>query len=240
MGWGQTGHRVIGKIASEHLDRKTRRALAEIMGHESLAVASTWMDEVRADSTYDYMNTWHWVTIPDGMTYAATEKNPDGDIIGTLERIIGELKANHETMPLAQQREYIRILVHLIGDIHQPLHVGTGLDQGGNDAKVNWFWNTPTNLHSVWDTRIIAHKEYSYTELAEVIDHTRKSTILEWQADSVRHWADESMSYRSQVYDVPENNNLAYDYVYANWDTVKLRLHQAGIRLAGVLNQIYG
>lgn len=240
MGWGQIGHRVIGKVATQHLDRKTKRMLAEIMGHESLAVASTWMDEVRADSTYDYMTDWHWVTIPDGQSYADAEKNPNGDIIATLERVISELKANKDTMPIDQQREYIRILVHLVGDIHQPLHVGTGLDRGGNDAKVTWFWNTPTNLHSIWDTRMIQHKEYSYTELAEVIDHTHKSVIEEWQNDTVRDWAEESKAMREQIYKVPEDGNLAYDYVYANWDTVKLRLHQAGIRLAGILNQIYG
>ncbi len=240
MGWGQTGHRVIGKIASEHLDRKTRKALAEIMGHESLAVASTWMDEVRADSTYDYMSDWHWVTIPEGESYESAEKNPNGDIIATIQRIIAELKSNKDTMPLAQQREYIRILTHLVGDIHQPLHVGTGLDRGGNDAKVTWFWSTNTNLHSVWDTRIIESKEFSYTELAQVVDHTSKTVILDWQSDTVLQWATESMSYRELVYAVPADENLAYDYVYATWDTVKLRLHQAGIRLAGVLNEIYG
>lgn len=240
MGWGQIGHRTIGKIASKHLDRKTKRALGDIMGHESLSEASTWMDEVRADDAYNYMNDWHWVTIPDGQTYEATTKNPNGDIIATIERIVDELKAGKDTMPVEKQREYIRILTHLIGDIHQPLHVGTGEDKGGNDAQVTWFWNTPTNLHSVWDSRIIDGKQYSYSELAEVVDHSTKSTVEEWQSATVRDWANESMAYRPRVYDVPEDKNLEYKYVYKNWDVVTLRLHQAGIRLAGVLNDIYG
>ncbi len=240
MGWGQTGHRVVGKIASKHLTKKARKALSTVMGHESLAVASTWMDEVKSDSTYDYMEDWHWVTIPDGQTYAQAEKNPNGDIIATLERIINELESNRESMSVGQQREYIRILVHLVGDIHQPLHVGTGLDRGGNDVKISWFWSTPTNLHSVWDTRIIQHKEFSYTELAEVVDHTKKSTVEEWQSATIRQWAEESMSYRPMVYEIPQDNVLAYNYVYATWDTVQLRLQQAGIRLAGILNRIYG
>jgi hypothetical protein len=240
MGWGQIGHRTIGEIASKHLDKKTKKALARIMGHESLAVASTWMDEVKSDSTYDYMSDWHWVTIPDGKTYETAEKNPNGDVIATIERLIKELETNHENMPVAQQREYIRILTHLIGDIHQPLHVGTGLDKGGNDAKVNWFWSTPTNLHSVWDSRMIDGRQFSYSELAQAIDHSTKSTIEEWQNATVREWASESMAYREQIYDVPEDKNLAYEYTYKNWDTVTLRLHQAGVRLAGVLNDIYG
>ncbi|MCA6075540.1 S1/P1 nuclease [Fulvivirga sedimenti] len=240
FGWGQTGHRAIGKIASKHLSKRTKRALAQIMGHESLAIASTWMDEVRSDDQYDYMTDWHWVTIPDGMTYEQAEKNPNGDIIATIERLIDELKAGHETMSIEKQKEYIRILTHLIGDIHQPLHVGTGLDRGGNDARVTWFWNTPTNLHSVWDSRIINEKELSYTELAEAIDHTSKEVLATWQAATVRDWAYESMTYRKQVYDIPEDGQLNYKYVYDNWGTVQYRLHQAGIRLAGVLNAIYG
>ncbi len=239
-GWGQTGHRTIGKIASKHLSKRTKRALAEIMGHESLAIASTWMDEVRSDDQYDYMIDWHWVTIPDGMTYDQAEKNPNGDIILTIERLIDELKTGHETMPVGKQREYIRILTHLVGDIHQPLHVGTGLDRGGNDAKVTWFWNSPTNLHSVWDSRMINEKELSYTELAESIDHTSNETLALWQSAGVRDWAYESMSYRGQVYDVPEDGQINYKYLYDNWGTVQYRLHQAGIRLAGVLNAIYG
>ena len=238
--WGQTGHRAIGKIASMHLKNRTKRQLAQIMGHESLAIASTWMDEVRSDSTYDYMTDWHWVTIPDGKQYDQTEKNPNGDIIEALERIIAELKANKDTMPVEQQRVYVRIIAHLVGDIHQPLHVGTGLDRGGNDAKVTWFWNSPTNLHSVWDTRMIEEKNLSYTELAEAIDHTSNSDIEKWQAASVRDWAYESMSYRGQVYNIPEDGQLNYQYLYYNWDTVTHRLQQAGIRLAGILNQIYG
>lgn len=238
--WGQTGHRAIGKIAMNHLSKRAKKQLAVIMGHESLAIASTWMDEVRSDNSYDYMTDWHWVTIPDGSSYDVTEKNPNGDIIATLERIIQELSTQKNIMPVEKQREYIRILAHLVGDIHQPLHVGTGLDRGGNDARVTWFWDTETNLHSVWDSRIIAHKELSYTELAAAVDHTLKSDIEQWQRDSVRDWARESMSYRKSIYNLPDDNNLAYRYVFDNWDIVQLRIQQAGIRLAGVMNMIYG
>ncbi len=238
--WGQIGHRAIGKIASNHLSNKARKQLAQIMGHESLAIASTWMDEIKSDRKYDYMYDWHWVTIPDGKTYENSEKNQNGDVIATLERLISELTNNRESLSIEKQREYVRIIIHLVGDIHQPLHVGTGLDQGGNDTKVTWFWNTETNLHSVWDSRIIDSKQLSYTELAAAVDHTLKTDIEQWQQDGVRAWAQESMSYRAQVYDIPEDGKISYEYVFKNWPTVQRRIHQAGIRLAGVLNRIYG
>src|SRR6185295_1703958 len=91
--WGPTGHRVTGYIADKHLTKKARLAMQRILGQQSLAMASTWMDDVRSDSLYDYMADWHWVTIPDGETYDQSKKNPKGDIIQTIERIITELKS---------------------------------------------------------------------------------------------------------------------------------------------------
>ncbi len=235
--WGPTGHRVTGKIAESYLSKKARKKLRQILKHESLAEVSTWMDEIRSDDRYDHTYDWHWVTVPDGMTYEQTNKNPKGDVIATIETIISEL----ETGGFAQEKEveHIKMLVHLVGDIHQPLHVGTGEDRGGNDVKVTWF-RSESNLHRVWDSGMIDQKKYSYTELAEIIDHTTKEQIEKWQASSVRDWANESKALREQVYELPEDKNISYRYMYHNWDTVELRLLQAGVRLAGVLNRIYG
>jgi hypothetical protein len=74
--WGPTGHRATGHIANKYLNTKARKNLERILKGQSLAIASTWMDEVRSDSTFDYMTDWHWVTIPDGQTYDQTTKNP--------------------------------------------------------------------------------------------------------------------------------------------------------------------
>lgn len=235
-GWGATGHRVTGHIASKYLNKKARKALERILEGQSLAMASTWMDEVRSDSTYDYMTDWHWVTIPDGMTYENAEKNPNGDIIQTLERIIIELKSKKLTPQ--QEREYIKILIHLVGDIHQPLHVGRGDDRGGNDIKVMWF-RTDSNLHRVWDSDMIDDTKLSYTELAESLILPSATDVQVLQKATVRDWAAESMTFRKKVYNIG-NGRLGYTYSYLYFNDVRLRLLQAGIRLAGVLNEIYG
>lgn len=237
FGWGLTGHRVVGDIAEKYLSRKAKKEIRKILGNESLAMASNWMDEIRSDSLYDYTHDWHWVTIPEGMRYEEAEKNPNGDIIQTIERIIKELKAgrlSHE-----QEAAHLKMLVHLVGDIHQPLHVGTGEDRGGNDVKVEWFWES-SNLHRVWDSGMIDQKKLSYTELSNSINNPTKKEIKEWQSASVRDWAYESMALRKQVYDLPENKKMNYEYAYHNYPIVEKRLLQAGIRLAGVLNDIYG
>jgi len=234
--WGPTGHRTVGLIADKHLTSKAKKNIAKILGQQSLAEVSTWMDEIRSDSLYNYMTDWHWVTIETGKTYDQSPKNPNGDVIATLERIIAELKKH--TLDKKTETEYLKMLVHLVGDIHQPLHVGCCDDQGGNKVKVKWF-GRDTNLHSVWDNSMIDDTKLSFTELTGFLEEPDLASLISLQKNSVREWANESMSFRKQVYDIGDAN-LGYKYSYKYFSIAKQRMRQAGIRLAGILNQIYG
>jgi hypothetical protein len=234
--WGVTGHRATGLIAERYLNSKTKKKIKKLLGQQSLAMVSTWMDEIRSDSTYNYTADWHWVTIETGKTYDESSKNPNGDVIITLERLINELKWGK--MDEKKQAEYLKMIVHLVGDIHQPLHVGCCDDRGGNSVRVKWARND-SNLHSVWDSNMIDETKLSYTELADALGQPDKATVAAWQKASVRDWANESMSYRKQVYAIGDGN-LGYKYSFKNLETVEHRLLQAGIRLAGVLNQVFG
>ena len=137
LAWGQTGHRAVGQVAENHLTKKAKKNIKKLLGNESLALASTWMDEIKSDSTYDYANEWHWVTIGDGETYAESEKNPNGDVVEAIERMKQILKS--DTASNQNKVRALKFLAHLVGDIHQPLHVGRGDDRGGNNLKVKWF-----------------------------------------------------------------------------------------------------
>jgi S1/P1 Nuclease len=234
--WGPTGHRATGLVAEKYLSKKAKKEMLRILGGQSLAMASTWMDEVRSDSTYDYMTDWHWVTIQDGQTYDESEKNPKGDVVQSIERIILALKS--KKLSPKEEAEHLKILIHLVGDIHQPLHVGGGNDRGGNDVKVMWF-RTDSNLHRVWDSDMIDDTHLSYTELGESLVKPSAEKLNVWQKSSVRDWAAESMSFRKPVYDYG-NGKLGYRYAYLNFEIVRERILQAGVRLAGVLNEIYG
>jgi hypothetical protein len=233
--WGPTGHRATGWIAQKYLSKKARLAIDRILKGQSLAMASTWMDEVRSDSVYDYMVDWHWVTIPFGQTYEQSEKNPKGDIIQVIEQTIADLKL--KKLSEQEQAQRIKILIHLIGDLHQPLHVGGKNDKGGNDVKVMWF-RVDSNLHRVWDSDMIDDTRLSYTELAESLDRPNADQIKTFQKSGVRDWAAESQRYEKQVYDIG-NGKLGYKYSYQYLPIVRERLLQAGIRLAGILNSIY-
>lgn len=236
FGWGATGHRATGLIAQQYLNAKAKKRVQQILGQESLAMVSTWMDEIRSDSTYNYTTDWHWTTIPDGGTYEDVESNPDGKVVMMIEKFVKELKTGKLTAK--QQAEYLKMLVHMVGDLHQPLHVGKPGDRGGNDLKVKWAGGD-SNLHRVWDSDMIDDTKLSYTEFAQSLGKPSAETVKKWQQTSVREWAKESMALRPQVYNIGKGN-LGYRYSYVNMPFVRERILQAGVRMAGLLNQIYG
>ena len=238
FGWGQIGHRAIGQLAQWHLNPLAEAQITRILGPVDLAIASTWMDEIRSDSAYDYANTWHWVTIPSGTTYNPEIQEPTGNAYEAVQQIVKALKGGG--LSSEQELEYLKMLVHLVGDLHQPLHVGTGDDRGGNDVRVLWQRDS-SNLHRVWDSNMINDKQLSYTELAAHLNrHVTPEKIKQAQSVLPEQWLSEAMSLRDTVYDLPGSRRIGYQYMYRNWPVVEQQLLLAGLRLAGILNDIYG
>lgn len=235
--WGQNGHRVVGDIAADYLTPEAHKQIDRVLGHESIPIASTWMDDIKSDPTYDHTHDWHWVTIPNGMTYQEAEKNPNGDLINSIQTFIEELKSG--SLPAKEEKKKLKMLIHLVGDIHQPLHVGNGKDRGGNATEVKWFYED-SNIHRVWDSQMIGYTKLSYTELSSAINHPSDNQIERWQNTDVLDWAREAKKLRDQVYDLPEDREIGYRYQYKNRKTLDRQLLKAGIRLAAVLNEIYG
>lgn len=234
--WGMTGHRVVGQIAEQYLSKKAAKEVKKILGTESLADVANWMDFIKSEPSYDYMKPWHYCTIPDGQSYAEAGTPEEKDIIWALEKFKNDLKS--ETASLETKQIALKSIVHLVGDIHQPLHVGNGLDRGGNDVKINYFWSS-SNLHRIWDSGMIDGQNLSYTEWVKKINHPTKEQVAGWQNDTVLDWAEESKALRPSVYDIGDQKNLTYRYNYDHIAQVELRLLQAGVRLAGFLNEIY-
>lgn len=132
------------------------------------------------------------------------------------------------------------MLVHLVGDLHQPLHIGRGDDRGGNDVQVTFF-NQNTNLHRVWDSQIIDGKQLSYTEIATHLNRKADEvTIKNLQFGGIEKWIADAMVLRPLIYDLPDEKRLSYSYVYKTFPVIQDQLLAGGIRLAGILNEIYG
>jgi hypothetical protein len=231
--WGQNGHRAIGHIAEQHLTEEVRYTVRQLLDGDSLAEASTWADEIKSDRDWNYASPWHYVNVEDDETYATAPKSPGGDAIEAIARMRATLK--DRSQPRRKRVEALKFLIHLVGDLHQPMHFGRRSDRGGNDVKVRWF-GKETNLHAVWDSDIIQGWELSYRELADMVDIPDAATRAQWGKAPVLQWAEESFAYRKQVYEIGDGD-LGYRYAYVHGPFLKQRIAQAGIRLAAVLNQ---
>ncbi|MDB5124891.1 MAG: Nuclease [Mucilaginibacter sp.] len=241
MAWGTQGHRICGQIASTYLTPKARLAIAQILGNESLALAGNWADFIRSDANYSYLAPWHYVdfdkvyTYPEMMDYLSHDKNVDA--YTKLQFLINELKK--KDISKENRLLYLHMLIHLVEDVHQPMHAAHADDKGGNDFKLNWF-NNPTNLHSVWDSQLIEFQQLSYTEYASAINHTTAAERAEWQAAPVSKWIFESNQITEKLYtEIKPGDTLNYKYNFTHIDIVNQRLLKAGVRLAGILNQLF-
>lgn len=233
--WGALGHRAVGLIAERYLSERASLAVRGILGPDSLAEVSTWADEIRSDPAWDHASPWHYISVDDDESLETVERNPDGDLLEALHRfeeMLRDPESSHE-----KKAQALKWMVHLMGDLHQPLHVGRRDDRGGNEIDVRWF-REPSNLHRVWDSGIINSQDLSYSELADFIDDPTLPQIRQWQSGDYERWAQESFDLRSQVYEIGDGN-LSWEYRYKKWPIVERRLLQAGIRLAGKLNAIF-
>ena len=236
--FGKTGHRTIGRLAELQLSESAAVAIQALLGTETLAEVSTWADEIRSDPNWDHARTFHYATVEDGDNYESSRKNPQGDIVAALR---GYLRTLEDTAaPLLKRRNALKWVVHLVGDMHQPLHIGRGGDAGGNRIDIRWFGEEKT-LHWLWDEGIIESTKLSFTELAVFVNNKITSEeIKAWQDTQILDWVDESIALRETVYALPEATNQgSYRYAYRNLPIVKERLAQAGVRLAGLLNAVF-
>ncbi|HEX9941367.1 MAG TPA: S1/P1 nuclease [Thermoanaerobaculia bacterium] len=238
--WGPNGHRIVGRIAANHLTDEAAHAVECLIGPEGLDQASTWADEIRSDPNWQpplkNPSPWHFISIDDQETLETTARDPKGDVLEAIERFSAVLRDPQADRQAKQ--EALRFLVHFVGDVHQPLHVGRRADRGGNTIEVTLF-NEKTNLHAVWDSGLIDSEKLSFSEFAAFIDHPTLKELQDWQAAPPAEWVRESKAVRDRVYKLPADHKLSFQYVFDNIPLVKKRLLQAGVRLAGLLNSIF-
>ena len=235
--WSKTGHRVIGKIAQEELSGKARRAIDKLLDGQSIASISNFADEIKADRRFKEYSAWHYVNIPPGKAYNEVEPSKYGDLVVGIRKCHAMVEDGKNTK--ADRVFYLKMLIHLIGDLHQPMHVGKIEDKGGNDIQVQWF-GRGSNLHRVWDSNMIDDYGMSFSELANTLPKLDKKKKKSIQEGSILDWVEESREIADQLYDSVEiGEKLAYRYSYTWWGTVESQLHKGGLRLAKVLNNLF-
>jgi hypothetical protein len=178
---------------------------------------------------------FHYVTVPVGKTYADVGAPEEGDSVTALKQFTETLKNKNASR--ADKQLAIKMIVHIIGDLHQPLHAGNGTDRGGNDVDVEFFWED-YNLHRVWDSGLIDRKQLSFTEWTEFLaPKITPEQAAEWVTTDPLVYIQESTVIRDTIY--PEGSRLSWQYLYDHTPTMNLRLQQAGVRIAAHLNAIF-
>lgn len=235
--WSKTGHRIVGEIASNYLNRKARRTIEDLLEGRSIAYVSNFADEIKSDPRYDKYYPWHYVNYPLDKDYSEITPDPSGDVVAGIATCIRILEDDQRSR--ADRIFFLKMLIHLVGDIHQPLHAGRKEDKGGNTIQVRWF-GRGSNLHRVWDRELIDNNEMSYTELAASLSKIGRRERMEQQAGDVYDWVEESHAIAGEIYSsVSAGEKLGYSYSYQYWATVERQLRKGGLRLAKVLNEIF-
>ncbi len=243
LSWGVLGHRITGGIAENYLTPKAKIEIQKILGNETIALASNWGDFIKSDSTYDSLYNWHFINLDSGLSknqvQAYLDRDTATDVYTKTKFLVRELKKKQLSMD--KKRMYLRLLIHFVGDIHQPLHVARKVDFGANRIRVQWFGDA-VNLHAVWDERLVEFQQLSYTEYIRAINFTTQQQRLAWQKQPISDWIIESYQITEKLYaGIKEaNQRLGYDYNFTHIQTVNERLLKGGVRLAGLLNDIFG
>lgn len=292
--WGDLGHQTVAEIAQRQLSAKAKVMVYDLIGHGPMAEAAIYPDLVRSDEDYKEFAAYHFIEIDprwgsyDKIPAALKEKHDANSLISSIPTKIFENILSGPKYDKLQRQDLMRYLIHLVGDVHQPLHVGNGYDRGANWCQVSYNLKN-TNLHSFWDSTLV---DYSFTakkvknpsykmpswkgysELADLImsDYSLND-FKKFTQDEPTTWYKESQSLHSKVYPngsadpathtycqslvKDENGQVVKDglgvakiikasstyqvdeaYMLAATEIIKTQILKAGLRLAGILNEM--
>ena len=237
--WGPKGHRIVAQVAYDNLDNKARKHVDKVLGTHGMIYLSTWPDEIKSDTIYPTSFTCHYQDLAGGMTDAevvATLTNypqEGGDLFMALDSLEAVLLRQPDC------HDALVFYVHMMADRYCPMHLAHLDDQGGNKVKMKWFGQN-TNLHSVWDSKLVENKGFSYTEYAnylyDVYGKQRKEILRMTEVETLLytyHLTDSVYQYQSTW------SGNAYHYAYRWASAMEYQLYMAGIKLAQSLNAIF-
>lgn len=269
--WGDEGHEIVALIAWNYLDAPVRAQVAQLLGGDAsgltadrgIAAEANWADRFRdADRggsgvNYQATREWHFVDIElgdrdeDAACFAhpalpsgafASAGPAHACIIDKIEQFRRELAAPN--LPTAERLVALQFLLHLIGDLHQPLHASDDHDRGGNDKRVEAAGYRAGSLHHYWDTVFVERLgEHSATVAQELLADISPTLARQWREGAPAAWAMQAFEIAQSVAygelpkpDATGRYRLSESYVRDATAAVRLQLERAGVRLAAVLN----
>jgi hypothetical protein len=235
FGWGRTGHHIVIDVAQSIASNSTLDSITKYLADETWQAASTWMDELRGNSQFDYMRKWHYINLEPTQAYSPTIENGD-NVVTQLDAAIRNLK-NRRNLSPDQVKLNLKVLFHLAGDLHNPLHVGYGTDRGGNDVKV--IFNDKTfSLHRIWDTEIIESQPTTRSDIMDRLQKTKKRKLKRLAKGSAPTWFLDSRAALPVVYSLT-SDTITTPYLEQGYPVAENLLFLGGVRLGVTLNEIF-
>lgn len=230
--WENKGHAMVAEVAFSYLDDATKKNVLSYLDEMTIEEAANWMDDIKKDKSLDYMKAYHYADFPKGTRAADREGS---NIVHVLNNTISELNAK-DKLSREEIKTRILFLFHLIGDLHQPLHIGYENDKGGNTVQLN-YRGQGTNLHSFWDSGIISSQNITLADCLNAQIYTPEE-LKAIRAVNIVSWSEESRGLLGQVYGYG-NPKVKDKYVEGSAKTIEKQIQKAGIRLAAVLQLFF-
>lgn len=231
--WGAEGHQIVADLAYAQLTPSAKKQVDRLLALEpgaTLASISTWADEHKNPASA----AWHYVNFPrSSCTYVPERDCPNGRCV------VAAVDRQAETLEYAVSDEAslqaLKYLVHLVGDVHQPLHAGYRDDKGGNKYQLQAFMRG-SNLHALWDSGLIRHlDENTGTTVKRLLAKSLPRKPL--KAHMALTTAEESCRIVGMNGFYPQRK-VGLDYVDRFTPLMEQRLALAGSRLAALLNTV--
>lgn len=260
LAWSALGHRMVGAIAERHLDPAAEARVRELLAGEpdpTLAGVAYWADALRNDSPAQFKATsrWHYINAQGGgCDFDLVRDCPDGNcVVAQIDRQRAILA--DRTQPREARRDALKFLVHLVGDVHQPMHAGDRTDAGGNQYQISLATALEpeayardkyvdgvmgTNLHSVWDYYILGARGLSLPQYSRALDALPWPPSTETPSSAPMAWAKESCRLIEARHLYPDGHKLDDAYLDAMRPLAEQRIRQAAWRLASMLNADLG
>jgi hypothetical protein len=245
LGWGKMAHRASAKLAEARLSRRTHEAIKGLLDEgESLADASTWADE--NSRSIPGSASWHYVNVPvTAARYDPQYCRKSGCVVSKIPEYRAVLLDRHA--PRARRQTALRLLVHLIQDVHQPMHVADRNDRGGNDLQLRYGRFEGTNLHQLWDSGLLRERFAHEDQLVRALEERANQPAARgWLKGGVEDWANESLELGRRAYLVPGSTTIlrsgatiSREYEQENLPLAVDRVARSGVRLAAMLNDIF-
>ncbi len=229
------GHKAIAAVAWSKLTPLAKQNVERILGggEKRFIKASTWADRIKSYDRFDYLKPLHYVNMPKNVFVYDKKRDCRKN-----KCIVEAIKAFSKTIKSRKKKQQLlalRLLIHLIADIHQPLHAGLYSDRGGNRYKVR-FNNKSLSLHQFWDTHLLRTIAKDWQGLASILQKSSMKVSLL----GPEQWAQESHQLSmTHVYKAKKKAAISQAYIEPSQDLIKKQMYQAGWRLAAWLNKLW-